>query len=290
MISNNLNTSVVLDHYKFDYDLALKLNESIRKVASTLNLRDRSQFVKCQEYPRRPQTNQLLLKLDSALIPCQYGNWLTKRGIRPSTAYSLSYDVLNLQDMLDLYIMPSDYIISEHGLKPIEGPVFTDRRNGQLAGVCVRNITTDLNYAAAEKYTVSNYGWFIYGYDDHKPSDTVYVVEGVFDAIVLNEQGYHAVGLATSNPTAIQLACLMHKFDDLILCLDNDIWGHVGSYIISKAADIDYTFTEGKDPGSYANKDLQFCNIELSESFIGDQIMKYNNMEDNELKRPLPYN
>lgn len=148
--------------YDFDIRVVLKIFGLMSRV--NLNIKDEATRVKHKVLVRNKQTQPLLRKLDSALVPCAYGEWLNKRGITAEHAYSLNYEILSLQDMLDLYIIPGDHIVDEFGMKPIEGPVFDDRRNGKLFGVCIRNITTDLNYASAEKFTISNFGWYLNGY------------------------------------------------------------------------------------------------------------------------------
>lgn len=280
--------SVDITSYKFDTELAKKIAKLMSKVK--LGIKEKPVYVKCKVRHRNTQTRALLRKLDSALLPCSHGEWLNKRGISEDSAKSLNYDILSLQDMLDLYIVPGDYIIDKYGMKPIEGPVFEDRRDGVLLGVCVRNVTTDLNYASAEKFTISNFGWFLYGYDSCGPNDDVYLVEGVFDAIMMRKSGYNAIAIAAACPTALQLACLIYKFKNIKICLDNDLFGSAGAYITHEATGFPIYQTELKDPGSYhdGNVKINEVSVEDLKKRLDKDIAEYNNSERK--PRPMSYN
>lgn len=287
-ISNTINQNVNINQYQFDYQLAISIAAAIDSI--NLDICTEEVYVSCHHRHRNPQTPALLHKLQQALLPCRHQAWLQARGIDVTEAYSLNYDILNLQDLLDLYVFPNDHILDKYGEKPIEGPAFIDTRNGQLAGICIRNITSDQNYAAAEKFTFSNYGWYLYGYDLYKPHDEIYLVEGVFDAIAMRKNGYNAIGLGTAHPTGIQLACLLHKYHNLKLCLDNDFWGNVGAYIVSNVLKIPIYQTELKDPGSYHHQPIQLHQIPLWKlgQRLRQEIPIYNRTAKH--ARPLPYN
>jgi hypothetical protein len=192
--------------------------------------------------------------------------------------------------MLDLRIYPDDVILDNFNSDPIVGPTFLDVRNGQLVGACIRNITKDLDYAAAEKYTISNYGWFLEGFDLYDPGDEVFVVEGVFDALSMRRSGYPAIAVASSYPTAFQIACLQEKFKNLKLCFDNDFWGHVGAHVISEVISIDTYFPRLKDPGSYGmgKVEIEHWSPNKLYNIVKREIKEYNISERR--SRPLPYN
>jgi len=295
-ISNSISDA---DLSFYDFDHLFALNLAIEIDSENLDINTQHDIVECKEYPRRKQTKELLLKLEASLLPCSHDKWLQNRGVHPKYAFSLDYEILSLQDLLDLYVIPNDFIIERHGLYPIEGPVFPDWRDGQLVGICIRNVTKDLDFAADEKFTVSNHGWYLFGFDDYASNDPVYLVEGVFDAIAMRENGLNAIGLASAYPTAMQLACLSNKYNNLRLCLDNDFWGHVGSYIIAKHTGFPAYFTEAKDPGSYSGSQFDITKLDLSdlEQLVREETSDYNMSAPtsdrnigHKFRRPLPYN
>lgn len=288
ILSNFINEQVDVGLYDLDYSFAIQLAIAMDRI--DLGIKQELKLVKCRHRHRNKQTQALLDKLELSLLPCKYQEWLNKRGIPSSDAYSLNYDILSLQDLLDLYVFPSDYILDQFGYHPIEGPVFLDRRNGKLVGICVRNITTDLNYAAAEKYTISNYGFYLYGYDLYSPDDEIYLVEGVFDAIVMRKHGYKSIALASCSPSCIQLACLMKKYRNIRLCLDNDFWGVVNAYIVSKILGFPIYLTDLKDPGCYHDLPISLSQVPLWKigRRVKNSINDYNNSDKH--TRPLPYN
>jgi len=289
-ISNVINEEVPFELYDFNQVYALRLAESLDKIE--IGIDHKIDSIECPYYTRNPQTTHLLKRLESALIPYSNTAWLKRRGI-VCEAFSLDYNILSVQDLLDLYVIPSDHIIKEHGFRPIDGPVFPDWRNGELVGICVRNITCDIGYASSAKFTISNYGWYLYGYDEYTRDDEVYLVEGVFDAIVMRQNGYKAIAGATAYPTAIQLACLQHKYRNLRLCLDNDFWGKVGAYIIGSVTNIPIYMTELKDAGCYVNSKvvLNECTTNKLWRELQHEIPEYNRLlKENKLVRRLPYN
>jgi len=284
MISNTINEDVEFSDYKFDVQIVKDIAD---KFASyDLGIKPESKEILVTERKRRKQTRRLLDKLNHALVECQYKDWLEKRGIIGDYAYSLNYNVLNLQDMLDLYVIPQDHILDEFGFKPIEGPVFADWRDGRLAGICIRNIDKDLDYAAAEKYTTSNYGWYLNGYDKYSPDDEIFIVEGVFDAINMRQQGFNAIAIGGAVPSPFQLGCLFYKFNNLSTCLDNDFWGHVGSYLVTETTGLKAFRTLKKDPGCYMDSPIEI--IEASFDELPQMIQKYNKLSNR--TRNLPYN
>lgn len=280
--------SVDLKSYKLDLDIVNKISLLMSKV--NLGIKEEHTYVKVRVRHRNKQTRELLKKFDSALIPCMYGEWLGKRGLTADYAHSLDYEILTLQDLLDLYVVPGDHIIDQFGMKPIEGPVFEDRRDGELFGICVRNISTDINYASAEKFTVSNFGWYLNGFDLSGPNDEIYIVEGVFDAIAMRRSGYNAIAIAAACPTPIQLACIMYKFKNIKICLDNDLFGSVGAYITHEATGFPIYQTELKDPGAYHDGGVKIHEVSVDDlkKRLNKEIAEYNTSEKR--PRPMSYN
>jgi hypothetical protein len=284
IVSNILNHNICKDHYTFDIDNIIRLSYLLDLYRFDINYNKVAFYITRQ---RNTQTKELLTRLENALINCEYYEWLSKRGIYDNML-SIDYNILSYQDKLDLYLYPEDYILDVFGDIIINGPAFVDYRNGELAGVCVRNITTDLALASTVKYTISNYGWFLYGYDLYSENDEIFIVEGVFDAIAMRKNGYNAIAIASVMPSAFQLGCLQYKFKNLNLCLDNDFWGRINSYIVSKATGIQSYLTLKKDPGEYINDTITLNKFDYTYDDLIDQIKEYEQLE---LKiRPLPYN
>ena len=183
-----------------------------------------------------------------------------------------------------------------HGERLVEGPVFLDMRDGQLVGVCVRNASTDLEFVNDAKYTFSNYGWFLYGYDIYDGRQEVLLVEGVFDAIALRRLGYPAIAFGSAMPHPFQLACVLWKYRKLRVCFDNDFHGHLGAYVTSKLLNVPIVMTELKDPSCYVETrtPIRFRSVErdaLREMLLVE-IADYNRAIDDGVRliRPLPYN
>ena len=249
-----------------------------------------------QHTVRNDQTSELLDRLSDTLKPCNavHSAWLLKRGIGLSGVYSIDYQALSEQDKLNLFLYPCDHILDNFGYKVVDGPCFCDFRNNKLVGVCVRNISTDLDWVAAAKFTISNYGHFLYGYDDYDSDDIVYIVEGVFDAIIMRKFGYNAIALASAFPSAFQLACLAYKFKNIRLCLDNDFHGWCGSYMVSLTIGWPIFSTELKDAGCYANSNglsLHEISRDILAGMVKTGTIEYNKMVACDgLVRKLPYN
>lgn len=294
MLSNVLCDTVDLSLYDFDFDRCLDIAIAADSIEFDINKIKDKFFT--QYTVRNDQTGELLEQLSAALIPCNetHSSWLSKRGIKSSGVYSINYQMLSEQDKLDLYLYPCDHILDSCGRRVIDGPCFCDFRNNKLVGVCIRNISTDLDWVAEAKFTISNYGHFLYGYDDYNSDDVVYVVEGVFDAIIMRKFGYNAIALASAFPSAFQLACLAYKFKNIRLCLDNDFHGWCGSYMVSLTIGWPIFSTELKDAGCYANSNglsLHEISRDILAGMVKTGTIEYNKMVACDgLVRKLPYN
>lgn len=226
MISNLVCENVDLSLYDFDYEYCMHLATLFDKIDFGVANKE-SYFLKHNK--RNKQTDELLTRIKSALTPCRYNQWLEDRNIDPSHFFSLGHELLSEQDLLDIYLYPEDHILDKFGYRPVEGPVFCDYRNGRLVGVGVRNISKDLQWVAVAKFTFSNYGFSLFGFDDYQSNDLVYVVEGIFDAVALRSIGLNAIALGSALPSPFQIACINQKFNDIRLCLDNDFHGWCGA-------------------------------------------------------------
>lgn len=249
---------------------------------------------------RNHQSKKLLTNLFVATIPTglcpEHYLWLknvrhlTDKEIREYFC-TIKYDWLEEQEMLDLNIIPDDHIIDIHGVKPIDGPAAYDWRNGDLAGMCIRNISSDLTFASDAKYTFTNYPWFIWGFDDYESTDTITITEGIFDAIALRRLGYKAIALGSAAPTPWQLACLVQKFQKFNVCFDNDLWGYAGAYIIGQCLQCPMLIVENtKDPGQILESDgYQVRPIDCAgiHDLIDQSILT---LQPTKPIRPLPYN
>jgi len=291
LLSNSVN-EIPSYLYKFDYSTALALIFAIKQIQP--EIKSKELFAKCVHRLRNKQTPELLHKLHQTLRPCIHQEWLAKRGVTDtSEIYSIGHGLTH-QDMLDLFIYPNDFILDYYQNEPITGPVFPDFRNGVLVGVCIRNISEDLGYAAAEKFTTSNFGWFLDGYDLYNSFDEIFIVEGVFDALAMRKHGYKTISVASSCPTALQLACLLYKFKKFNICFDNDFWGHVGAYTIGKMTGMPIFIPESKDPGICINSQMVLNRIGIValKRMMEKEMIKYqHDFDDGKiLERPLPYN
>ena len=168
--------------------------------------------------------------------------------------------------------------------------MFPDYRNGKLAGICIRNLSTEKEYVSDVKYAFSNFGWYIYGYDNYNPEDQVYITEGVFDAIALRAYGHNAIAIGCSNPSPMQLSMLLHKFKNLKICFDNDLAGYVGSLKCSIMLNIPiYTTIGYKDIAQCWEAEAELELAELSTKDLKILISEYPKQEDNDA-RDLRYN
>lgn len=231
------NYNVYYDLYKYDTDTLEVLNNAIKTRDGIIS--SERKLVSARYRPRNQQTLLSLDRLAAALVPNSFNDWMSnKRQIVNSSAFAIDFSRLKITDLYDYFICPDDYYLDKHGDKPIIGPVFPDYRDGLLAGICIRNISDDINYVSDIKYTFSNYGWYLYGYDSCDNVDEVFIVEGVFDAIAMNNYGYKAIALGCSNPSPMQLAMLLYKYKNLKICLDNDLAGYIGAYNIKTMLDL----------------------------------------------------
>jgi len=295
ILSNLLNDRVCPHHYQYDARLVPLLDFQLEQL-DLPELQTPIREMVVTERPRRPQTPELLQRLQRALTPCRHQDWLARRGMSAEDIYALDHRRLGRQDLLDLHILPDDHILELHGERPVDGPVFLDWRHGELAGVCVRNASTDRDFARDAKYTFSNYGWFLEGYDLYEHHDRVILTEGVFDALALRQHGYNAIALGTCSPTSQQLACLTAKFKTLAVCFDNDLHGHYGAYAVSRLLRVQALLTDQKDAACCVERGLPLrlrpvSREELRQMLLGE-IAEYNQMiiEGGVPQRPLPYN
>ncbi len=296
ILSNLINERVHEAHYPFDPVFRALLEYRV----TTIDLPDirnpeTERMVNVRH--RNKQTPQLLQKLQRALTTCKHTSWLNKRNVtNTSKIYGLDEKKLTQQDLLDLYIYPDDHILDDHGMRTVTGPIFLDTRNGELAGICIRNTSYDLDFVKDAKYTFSNFGWFLHGYDLYNADDEITLVEGVFDAIAMRHFGYNAIAIGACQPQLEQLACLRHKFNKFLICFDNDLHGHYGAYCTSKLLSAPILIPNKKDVSCYfeSKTSPQLTQIPQSEvrAMLVSEIADYNTSIDHGFvpQRPLPYN
>ncbi|MDB4490007.1 toprim domain-containing protein [bacterium] len=291
ILSNIINDKVNVELYNFNAEHVIKTALSLDSVDLGVLPQAHTPFIKHRQ--RNQQTSDLLERLRKSLRPTCHNEWLNNRGINPVEAKLVDHSLLSKQDLLDLYIYPDDYILDEFGEKPVEGPAFLDIRNGKIAGVLVRNLSKDKDYAAATKFTCSNFGWFLYGFDLYDAESEVFIVEGVFDALAMRKSGFNAIALGAAYPSAFQIGCLQSKFNNLKLCLDNDFWGRNAAYIVSKVTKWPIFLTNYKDPAEHPGK-IELYNIDLNDlkRRIDNDMVIYNRqiIDGTKMQRPLPYN
>ena len=264
----------------------------ISVVAFSYKLKNLKIFDKIQEnviefklkHYRNPQTQQLLDKLSKALIPLNDTQieWLNNRSItNHSNVYGLDLSDLSKQDLLDSFIIPLDHVTEHYGVRPIKGIAFPDIRNGELHGLCIRNLSKDLPFVAAAKYTFSNFGQYLYGYDEIAKDDEIAICEGVFDVKALNSINQKAIGIGAAHPTTWQLACIQHKTKNIKIYMDNDFQGWCGAYAIAKCFNKDHVFIpDNKDPAEeileFKTNSFNKTSLEKLEKMIISEIPIYN--------------
>jgi hypothetical protein len=275
-----------------DYLLDATLLEKIIKANDHIKLNKPQIEILAKVRTRSNQTRESLNRIQTALIQCQHTEWLQQiRKINnTSNIHSIDFAKLKITDLYDYYICPEDVYLDRHGERPVIGPVFPDYRNGKLAGICIRNLSAEKEYVSDVKYTFSNFGWYIYGYDNYHPEDQVYITEGVFDAIALRAYGHNAIAIGCSNPSPMQLAMLLHKFKNLKICFDNDLAGYVGSLKCSLMLNIPIHTTIGyKDIAQCWEAEAKLELAELSTKDLKILISEYPKQENNG-GRDLRYN
>ena len=275
-----------------DYLLDTTLLEKIIKANNHIKLNKPQIKILAKVRTRSNQTRESLDRIQSALIPCQHTEWLQhiRKINNTSNIHSIDFTKLKITDLYDYYICPEDIYLDRHGERPVIGPVFPDYRNGKLAGICIRNLSTEKDYVSDVKYAFSNFGWYIYGYDNYNPEDQVYITEGVFDAIALRAYGHNAIAIGCSNPSPMQLAMLLYKFKNLKICFDNDLAGYIGSFKSSLMLNIPIHTTIGyKDIAQCWETEAKLELAELSIKDLKTLISEYPKPENND-GRDLRYN
>lgn len=292
-ISNDYNLKAYLNDYEFDTEMLIKLCEATTKIKLDLpNHSNHITQVLAKVRTRSNQTRESLDRLHAALIPCEFSHWLqtTRKITKIDNIYSIDFSKLRITDLYDFYICPDDVYLDRHGDRPVIGPVFADFRNGKLAGICIRNLSSELNYASDVKFTFSNFGWFLFGFDDYNADDVVYIVEGIFDVIALRAYGYNAIAIGCSTPSPMQLAMLLFKFKNFYLCLDNDLAGCIGALRCKLMLNIKiFTIAEFKDIAQCWETNGKLELVELSLVDLKMLIIEYSK-KHNDYGRDLPYN
>lgn len=266
-ISNEINEKVYYEPYKIDISTFCKLQDA--KLVLNLDRQEDPVVVRAKVRSRGKQSLESLRRLESALIPCEFTEWLNYRRIFDhSKIFSLDFSKLLVTDLYDFYICPDDVYLDRYGDRPVIGPVFADYRDGVLAGICIRNLSDEVDYVSDVKYSFSNFGWFIWGYDDYDSGDEVIVVEGVFDALAMRSFGFNAVAVGCSAPTPMQYAMLLYKFKNLRFCFDNDLAGCLGAYRTRLVLDVPMCVVVGfKDVAQCweAGCELQLADLDLKD-------------------------
>lgn len=288
-ISNDYNDLIHPDDYQLDTDLLEKLIKANNRIDLTPKTSEIKILAKVRT--RSNQTRESLNRIQTALTPCQFTDWLKYRRInQTSNIHSIDFTKLKITDLYDYYICPDDVYLDRYGDRPVIGPVFPDYRNGNLTGICIRNLSDEKEYAADVKYTFSNFGWYLYGYDDYNSNDQIHIVEGVFDAIALRAYGHNAIAIGCSTPSPMQLAMLLHKFKNLKICLDNDLAGHIGALRCKLMLNIPiYTIVGYKDIAQCweAEQPLELAELTISDLKILVSEYSKHAYDDN---RDLRYN
>lgn len=105
--------------------------------------------------------------------------------------------------------------------RKIHGLSFPYWHEGRFCGFCTRVLDKKLC-----KYAISIPNRFCWGLE--YGGDTVYVVEGIFDAIAVKRLGYNAMAMADPQPNYYKMM-IANKFKHIYLLLDGDYSGLLGS-------------------------------------------------------------
>ena len=102
----------------------------------------------------------------------------------------------------------------------------------------------------------------------------------------MRKRGYNSIALSSCYPSAFQIACLIKKFYNINLCLDNDFWGHIGALTVARVLEWPIYLCNHKDPGE--SDQLQLISRDYLEDITKDEIQQYEATIKH--TRPLPYN
>jgi hypothetical protein len=280
LLSNDVNFDNVTSYDINPYDVALYIFKS-SNLEIFKNIKNSKN--KCELVVERRSQKNILEKLYNQLKVITESKWLNNRGI--NNYYDISHtDFLDLtqQEMLDLYVIPHDYLIKKFGLRKVEGLVFPDIQNGKFYGICIRNTSDDLEWVAHTKFTMSNFGFFVYGIDDIDDNNETYLCEGVFDVLAYRSIGKQAICFASAYPTTYQMARI-NRIKNLVISMDNDFYGWCGAYLLSKVMNIKkIVLSKYKDPCETIidNKCNEFQNVSCYEI----EKLIINNIDDHNRK------
>jgi DNA primase catalytic core len=179
--------------------------------------------------------------------------YLFQRGISTTSIakYSIGYAPKNATwDILYQYLREKGYsqeLILESGLvmKSENGRcidffrhriMFPLIKKQQIVGFNGRSLVKDDNckYLHSKDSLLFKKSEFVYGLSSSSNSDHIILTEGVFDAILLNQEGYNAVACLGTNLSKEQLFQINKqiKSGKIYLCFDNDVAGQKATYKI----------------------------------------------------------
>jgi len=104
----------------------------------------------------------------------------------------------------------------------------------------------------------------IFGLETYKPNNTVYITEGIFDAVRLTKLGRSAFALLTNSPNSSMLNFISLLPNNIVAIVDNDDGGKIFKKKIAPVCNAIVTCTHFKDLG------------ESSESFVEEIISYFN--------------
>jgi len=185
--------------------------------------------------PPKTITNKLLGRAQRAADKCKnkllkshlvylHDRNVTKQDIDKFGICSTQELCRNLEpnDVKNLSLRISDKfssIVDDHTIDGISIPFF---KNGIFHGFCTRILNN-----AQIKYSITIPHRYCFGIDFSK-RDSIYVVEGVFDAIRMIRDGNNCMALGDSQPNYYKML-MANKFDHVNLLFDNDYSGLLGA-------------------------------------------------------------
>ena len=104
----------------------------------------------------------------------------------------------------------------------------------------------------------------IFGLETYKPNSTVYITEGIFDAVRLTKRGCTAFALLTNSPTTSVLNFISLLPNSIVAIIDNDTGGKFFRKKIGHVANAIVTCTHFKDlgdsPESFVDTIINYLN------------------------------
>jgi hypothetical protein len=167
--------------------------------------------------------------------------FLTERGL-----YHISDNFISLDKVIENYLNFDSLGISIH---PTLKNILDDGNNGgiiiplfekdMLVNIAVRRIGVSNNEKNKTlKYSLACPDIDIWGIEDIKKGDEIWITEGIFDMYALKENGFKAISVSSPHWSSIQLYRLLEKKPSIVnIFSDNDYTGISSSFVMADFLD-----------------------------------------------------